>query len=732
VLGLTVECTRCHDHKYDPITMRDYYSLSAFFNSIDENGMYDCTEKVPSPSLLLPTDDERAALEAARQKIAAAETAVAEATNAARQRFDHWLASPGTFAQLPGRRAYESFEGRLEECRAQDLEPPKNVEAAHVARVPGVQGRAVRFDGDYGVQLRNRFKVDRWDPFSLDFFVRDAARNPLPAVVLQRCRGTDVGYNGFDVTLAGGFIELRMYRVWPGNGIGVRALEPIGQGTWQHLAVTYDGSSRAGGLRLFVNGRELPTTVLRDRIHKSAIGAGRGPGHLTLGARFRDRGFKGGEIDELRVFDRPLTALEIRQLHDGHALTDALADPQLHRDALEEFYVSAIDVDVRQRRAELRAARREFVAAEDCVQEVAVMEERAQPRPAYILARGAYDAPKSDGNRVGRDTFQDILLPFPADAPRNRLGLARWVTDPRHPLTARVFANRLWANFFGRPLVGTPENLGRQGAVPTHPELLDWLARDFVDHGWDIKRLCRGMVLSATYRQDSRLRPELRERDPENDLLARGPSRRLSAEQIRDVALAASGLLDATTGGPPVSPYQPGEDLWREANEMSPPYEQSTGKALYRRSLYSVWKRTAPLPNMTAFDATTREVCVVSRGRTSTPLQALVLLNDVQFVEAARALASEVAREHSDVNDQIAAAFLRLAGRRPDATEGDLLRQVYDEQRAMFADNAGQDAVKFIQLGQSKPDPTLAPAELAALAATCQVILNLDATIYER
>ncbi len=268
------------------------------------------------------------------------------------------------------------------------------------------------------------------------------------------------------------------------------------------------------------------------------------------------------------------------------------------------------------------------------------MEELPEPRPTYILARGAYDAPKTDANRVGRDTFAKFLIPFPQQAPRNRLGLAQWLTDPRHPLTARVFVNRLWANFFGRGLVTTPENFGQQGALPTNPELLDWLARDFIDHGWDIKRLCRMIVLSATFRQDSRADGELRARDPENQLLARGPSRRYRAKQIRDVALAAGGLLDRRMGGPPVSPYQPGEDLWRETNTMSPAYHQSTGKDLYRRSLYSVWKRTTPLPNMLAFDAPTREVCTVARGRTNTPLQALVLLNDVQFVEAARGLAA--------------------------------------------------------------------------------------------
>jgi hypothetical protein len=360
------------------------------------------------------------------------------------------------------------------------------------------------------------------------------------------------------------------------------------------------------------------------------------------------------------------------------------------------------------------------------------MAELPEPRPTYLLPRGAYDAPKTEENRVDRNTFEHIFVQLPEDAPKNRLGLAQWLTDPANPLTARVFVNRLWTNFFGRGLVETPENFGRQGASPTHPELLDWLARDFVNHGWDIKRLCRSIVLSSTYRQDSRCDAKLRERDPLNQLLARGPSRRLSAEQIRDLALASSSLLERRMGGPPVSPYQAGGDLWRETNTMSPAYQQSVGKDLHRRSLYSVWKRTAPLPNMLAFDATSREVCAVARGRTNTPLQALVLLNDVQFVEASRALAADVSQDSIQVEPRIRAAFIRLTGRQPDSDEVELLKQLYDEQLKLFTNEQEQQPAKFLELGETPDDKRLPPAELAALAVTCQAILNLDATIYER
>ncbi len=734
VLGLTLECARCHDHKYDPITQRDYYSLFAFFNSIDENGMYDNAAKVPSPTLLLPTEEQEAKLEAVLKKVSDAETGLANAVEEGRGRFEEWVVKPQAEAkpQAVDMTGYFSLDdSSLSEVNpAPGRRAPRR--AVRLKSVKGVSGNAIRFDGDRGAVFSKQLVVDRWDPFCVDVWIRDTARNRQPVVLLQRTFGTDVGYNGFDVMLADGVLEARFYRVWPGNGIGVRAQRPIVAGEWQHLAVTYDGSSRAAGLRLYVNGEEMATTVLRDRMHKSTSVAALGDGNLTLGERFRDRGFKDGEMDELRVFDRALVPLEIRNLHDGKALAEALARPQAEKDALRAYYFSAIDLESRKRAAQLRAARKELVTVEDAMQEVPVMEELTEPRPAHILARGAYDAPKTDQNRVQRDTFENILIPFPPDAPRNRLGLAKWLTDPRHPLTARVFVNRLWANFFGRPLVTTPENFGRQGTMPTHPELLDWLARDFVDHGWDIKRTCREIVLSATYRQDSRCGPELRQRDPENLLLARGASHRLSAEQIRDVALAASGLLETKIGGPPVSPYQPGPDLWTESNNMSPPYKQSTGKELHRRSLYTVWKRTSPLPNMLTFDAPTREVCTVARSRTNTPLQALVLLNDVQFVEAARALAIAVSREHDEVDEQIGAAFLRLTGRRPDSVELELLTTVYNDQRKLFADLTQQDAFKFIQLGEARPDPTLVPADVAALAVTCQAILNLDATSFKR
>lgn len=706
MLALTLECSRCHDHKYDPIAQRDYYAFSAFFNSIDESGMYDRSDKVPSPTILLPNDAQAAALREADKKVAEAEAEKAAAVKAGERRFNEWLerarANTTVKAEIPNQQLHLTFEEDLYENEKRTSSDNDVKRSTHATLVEGVAGHAVKFDGDHGIVLTEVFHIDRWDAFSLDFWIRDTAQNPLPVVVVQRTRGMDVGYNGFDVTLANGILDVRLFRDWPGNGLGVRALEPVIANKWQHLTVTYDGSSRTCGLRLYLNGQEVPTKVLRDRVLKSVAQVGNGEGYFTLGERLRDRGFRNGEMDELRIFDRAITEIEVSQLHDGESIAHALHDSTSHLDMLRAYYFSAIDPPARNADRNLRDIRKMRVEAEEPIQEVSVMRELDEQRPTYILARGRYDAPKNDANRVERDVFHEILPPFHADAPRNRLGLAQWMTDPDHPLTARVFVNRIWTNFFGRGLVTTLENFGRQGEAPSHPELLDWLARDFVEHSWDIKRLCRKIVLSATYQQNSRLTQELQARDPENCLLARGPSGRLAAEEIRDLALAASGLLVPKVGGPPVSPYQPGQDLWQESNSMSPPYKQSTGDGLYRRSIYSVWKRTVPLPNMLSFDSPTREVCVVSRSRTNTPLQALVLLNDVQFVEAARVLAESVAKAQTTMDARITEAFLRLTGRRPDSAELQLLTDVYNVQLDYFSGQNEAEATSLVDVGDSR------------------------------
>jgi mono/diheme cytochrome c family protein len=725
-LGLTLECARCHDHKYDPISQRDYYALSAFFNSIDEHGLYDRADIVPTPTLLLPTPEQERSLAAARATLAEREREYAQTRADRETAFRQWLASPTPLAlpDMIGQFDFERFDGES----LPNLVPGENRNGARLDEVPLVEGRAgkaAQLDGENNVNFPQLGRFTRHTPFTIAFWMRDPRHVEEPLVVFQACSGTDVGPHGYDLMMEKGVLTARLFRHWPGNAIAVRTRESVPKDTWTHVAVTYDGSSRASGLKIYLNGRLAACDTLRDRLVK-----GTGQHTLIFGQRFRDRGFKGGQIDDLHIFTRALTPLEVAQVYDGRSLGLALAQPQTHEAALREYYLSALDGPTREAAQNLAAARAQVIAQEDAQFEIAVMEEMSQPRPTFVLARGQYDAPKSAANRVYRHT-PSAILPFPQGLRRDRLGLAQWLTHPDNPLTARVAVNRLWAIFWGKGLVETAEDFGLQGRLPSHPELLDWLAREFMQSGWNVKALIRQIVLSSAYRQASAVRPDLRERDPNNILLARGPSHRLTAEMIRDAALYASGLLEERLGGPPVSPYQPG-DLWRESNTMSPPYRQSVGPDLYRRSLYTVWKRTAPMPNMTALDAVTREVCVARRQTTNTPLQALVLLNDTQFVEAARVLAERALKEggRSD-GERIRFLFLRLASREPTREELQLLLSLYEGQRAQFRTEP-QQADRLIQIGERKPDPALPPVELAAAAVVAQTILNLDAAVWKR
>ncbi|TWT29564.1 Planctomycete cytochrome C [Posidoniimonas corsicana] len=736
-LGLTLECCRCHDHKYDPIPMRDYYALSAFFNSIDESGLYDRTAKVPAPSMLLPTAEQQSQLEAARQRVDAAQRDLQQTLAGASERYSQWLAeAEQQRAELstPGLVTAIDFDEPFDDSQ-RDAWRPSTDDRARTADLPRAEvadspfprptnhdgpRRALRLDGDHGATILGVEPIDRWTPFSLVLTFRETARSPDRAVLAHYCRGADPGFSGWDLTIEDGHVASRLYRVWPGNAIGVRTVEPIPADQWNQVTATYDGSSQADGLKLYLNGQPLPTKIVRDAIHKRA-NVPQGPGgDLVVGQRFRSRGLAGGLIDDVRFYSRQLTDGEVHSLATG-----APPRPSL------DYFTSAVDEASRAAAERLAEARQQLAMAEEPVQEVPVMRELPEPRPAHVLARGQYDSPTGPDTLVGRNTFSDMLPPFPADAPRDRLGLAQWLTAPDHPLTARVFVNRLWANFFGRGLVDTPDNFGLQGAQPTHPELLDWLARDFVDHGWDVKRLCEQIVLSATYRQSSAATDKLLEADRENRLLARGPSHRLSAEQIRDLALAASGLLNPERGGPPVSPYQPGGDLWREANAMSPAYKESVGESLYRRSVYSVWKRTAPLPNMLAFDAMSREVCTVSRSRTNTPLQALVLLNDTQFVEAARVLAEQVVDDHAEDAGAVSAAFVRLTGREATDAERRLLLGLLSDELAYYQAHP-DEAGKLVGVGAAESSGETDAPRLAAMTTVCQAILNLDATVWKR
>jgi hypothetical protein len=720
VLGLTLECARCHDHKFDPITQRDYYSLFAFFNNIDESGLYShFTNATPTPSLLLWPAHQEAEHRAVTDRIAAGEARLEAVARDARGAFHSWLPAaelvpPAPIAHLD----FDEVDGdttpdRVTGTAAKLVDGPRAASSTN----PGEPGRgALLFSGDNALVHPGVREFVRTDAFSLAIRLMPTERQERAVVLHQSRAWTDAGSRGYELTLDHGRPFFGLIHFWPGNAIAVRARRELPLDGWARLVITYDGSSRASGIKLYLDGQPLDTEVVRDRLFKDIsydpqAGDRSSPTHpLTLGARFRDSGFRNGLVDDLQVFDRALTRAEIA----GSLRRDEGVDV-----AFEHFlarhhapYMTVLD--------ELAALRREANRLVARVPEIMVMEEMPEPRPAHLLARGAYDAPREV---VPRDTPVS-LPPFPPDQPRDRLGLARWVTDRANPLTARVVVNRVWRMHFGRGLVASQDDFGSQGRLPTHPELLDWLAARFMDDGWDVKALHRLIVTSGTFQQASHAPPELAARDPDNQLLARGPRGRLLAEQIRDSALAASGLLVRTVGGPSVKPYQP-PGLWEQAG-TGKKYEQDTGDKLYRRSLYTFWRRTLPPPSMLTFDAMAREVCAVRGEPTTTPLQSLVLLNDPQFVEAARRLAEGLLKQYpADRDARHRDAFRALVGRHPDARELAILRQAFDEQRSLFARDT-EGAARLLAVGESPRDETLPAADVAAMAAVASLIMNFD------
>lgn len=711
-MGLTFECARCHDHKYDPITAEDYYSLGAFFNSIDEHPLLQGGKNkgtlVPAPALQLPTPAQEAALTTLEKNVANAEAALASHIAGSDSIFQQWFSSEKSFPSLDLAARFE-FEGK---SLKNSVEKGKPAKIGSNKLVPGKKGNALLTDGDSTTTLPSLNIRHAEQPFSVSLWLKPAETYPR-AIVFANLTTTGVNYSGFALVLEEGRLSWTLSREAPGCAASILTVEPIPTGQWSHITVTNDGSRKASGLRISVNSVPVATITVCDSLTRGMVVGGK----IGLGARGGDSGLRGGMIDGLSIHMRDITRLEVAMEYGKEG---SHSD-----DMLREYYFSAIDPVARKLSLELKSTRAAFRKEQEGVLEVMTMRESSEPVPAHILTRGDYTML---AEKVGRET-PDWLPPFPEDLPRNRLGFAKWLTSPDHPLTARVTINRIWQETFGRGLVATSDNFGIQGEQPSHPELLDWLARDFMNHGWDHKRAVKQMVLSATYGQDSAATLDLRERDPDNALLARGSARRLSAEQLRDSALALSGLLAETIGGPSVKPYQAPGSMWKTLNNFLPVYKQDTGDGLYRRSLYTFWRRTTTPPNMMIFDAAARDVCATSRQATNTPLQSLVMLNDPQFVEAARKLGERILK-HGGATDENRAkwAYREVTGKAPTSDQLPLLLELISGQREFFRSESSE-AQTLLKVGESKPGPSIDPTESATFAMLAQALLNLDANI---
>ena len=732
-LGQTFECCRCHDHKFDPFTQKDFYSLFAFFQNIDESGQTSYfTDAMPVPTLLLSTPEQDKKLAELQAKITAKEKEITAERARAAAAFAGWLKNRPKELAIAGLIAdfdFDEIQNNKIKNHADAGKPGMAHESPKIAA--GYRKNSAMLNGENGFEFPGLGHFRRTDPFTLSLVIGVGGETPAPrAVVLHHSKAPiDAGSRGYELLLKDGRVAFGLHHMWPGNSLKVRSKRALRPGTMTHVAVTYDGSSQANGISIYFNGEPVDFEVIRDGLTKD-ISYENGEPNLQLGFRFRDNGFKNGLVDDLKIFNRALTPLEIGRVAGSPSAAETWQQPadrlseSQRKQLFDEFFATACE-PAKKLRAELQALRAEQSRLVNPIAEIMVMKEMEHPKPAYILKRGAYDA---HGEPVSANT-PATLPPLHAANP-NRLDLARWLIQPDHPLTGRVTVNRLWQMMFGRGIVETSENFGRTGASPTHPELLDWLARDLIDHGWDVKRCLKQIALSSTYRQSATVTPELLAKDPYNHLLARMPARRLTAEMLRDQALFVSGLLVDKIGGPSVYPYQP-DGIWNEAMGR-PHYPRSKGPDLYRRSLYTVWKRTAPPPAMVTFDAADRSICTARRQSTSTPLQSLVLLNDPQIVEAARFLGERILKEggHSRT-EQAAWAFQTVTCRKPNEKELELLVKLFDEQKELFAGDA-KAAEKLLSVGDKKADPKLDKSELAAATTLALAILNQDAAVMRR
>lgn len=719
-LGLTVGCATCHDHKFDPITQRDFYALTAFFNNTTQPVMDGNIPDTP-PVVAVPGEEDRPRWEKLdilrrelRQKL----------VDRRRERdagFEAWLRSPERHSRIP----------ELDTAAALfALDPPRTAAAPGVylgaAHVNGLD--ALHFVRQGRLELPNVEAIQSGRPFSVSAYVLAPKGGEGRFVIASQSDPEDKN-RGWAVDINGRVPGMRI----TGDGgvsISIRGgfLVQMTPGAWNHVLFTYDGTGHRAGLGLYLNGREAEISggTLEAKPLQGAINTGR---PLVLGGEAKSN-FDSGAIADFRIFDRALGEEEARFLAARPVAMEAAAKPaaaltEREREAFRVLYLLSRDTPYRSWVAQRNETERlrSLIARRSPVTHV--MEERPGEQPAaHILIRGMYD---QKGEKVAPDV-PGILPRMKPAYPRNRLGLAQWLMDADNPLTARVTVNRMWQEIFGRGFVRTAEDFGSQGDMPTHPELLDWLAVEFRESGWDIKRFYTLLLTSATYRQAALTTPEKLKADPENKLWSRGPRFRMDGEMLRDAALAASGLLVPAIGGPSVKPYQPA-GVW-EAVAMNSSntrhYKQDEGEKLYRRSLYWFWKRSAPPASLEIFNAPTRELCTVQRERTNTPLQALVTMNDVQFVEAARHLAERAMRAAG----RDAAAQFEFLGRavlsRPfTAEEAGVLRRSH-RSFLNYYDAHPAEAGKLVAVGASERDASLNTAELAALTMVSNLVLNLD------
>jgi hypothetical protein len=732
-LGLTAGCAVCHDHKFDPLSQKEFYSMSAFFNNTAQKAM-DGNIKDTPPVIPVPPDAERPrwlALSAEMKQIGGR---LDERRKTAQPAYAGWVTNSTAktyYDKLPKDglefRAALNKRGKTNEAPFTEImvrgETRKLTLATNTPWQDGVLAAKAYTTSDKDTpKVDDVGDFDKDQPFSFCAWVY-LTKDREGAIVARMDDKKD--YRGWDLWLEGGKPGTTIVSKWPDDAIKVVAKKPIEANKWAHVCITYDGSAKAAGVKIYLNGQlekaDYPTDKLKNSTRTTVP--------LTIGQRHTTARVEKAGIQDVRIYGRVLEPAEVAALTFDSRLAYLLGRPaekrteQMKKD-LYETWLERLDPQFPKVMSEFRVCETERLEIEARGTEAHVMQERKDMAEAFVLFRGDYDK--------RRDKVQPItpaaLPTMPADFPRNRLGFAKWLLLPENPLTARVTVNRFWQEIFGTGIVKTTGDFGVTGDMPSNPELLDWLAVDFRESGWDMKRLYRMFVTSAAYRQAATVTPDRLAKDPDNRLLSRGPHFRMDAEMVRDYALAASGLLVSKIGGPSVKPYQP-DGVW-EAVAMpgsnTRDYKRDAGESLYRRSLYTFWKRAAPPASMEIFNAPSRETCTVRRERTDTPLQALVTLNDPQFVEAARNLAQLTLEQGGkDQQDRLDFMARRLLARRLKPAERKVTESILNDLLAHYRSDP-KDAEALVAVGESKADAALDKPTLAAYAMVANELLNLD------
>ena len=728
-MGLTLGCCACHDHKFDPISQKEFYQFSAYFRNTTQKGIGPRTAAAVPPAIRVPSPEDEPRWNIVSKQMDAAQAAV----NAylAASGIDQKMSPASLIQKLAAHAAApavgaEALELQLplRENTGKAIKSTQGV-TYQFAGNPGwtengLLGPAPTFDGVGYAELGNVGDFDTTDAFSYGAWMRITG-TPTGAVFARMDRNDN--FRGWDLYLEKGRPTSHLISFWPRSAVKQVAVKPLTAGVWQHVFVTYDGSGKGAGVKIYVNGELQDAKPEEDSLTESI----RSPAQFTLGQRSGGQGAAGVSVQDVRVYRRVLSLEEIRALSGSEVLPIVRAiAPEKLSDAQRKWAVNYLLKDDPKMVALQRAVdglKGEYDAIASRSPATMVMDDKPTPAFAYVLKRGQYDQP---GEKV-EPGVPKVLPPMPENAPKNRLGLAQWLVDPGNPLLSRVTVNRFWQQFFGVGIVRTSEDFGIMGERPVNQPLLDWLAVEFRESGWDVKHMVKLMVTSAAYRQMDRITPLKREKDPENRLVSRGPRYRMDGEMIRDQALAASGLLAPKIGGPSVKPYQP-PGLWEVVSMSNEKYKEDTGEGLHRRSLYTYWKRLAPNPELTTFDTPSRETCTVRRDRTNTPLQALQVENDPQYVEAARHLAVNAIAATPDSAGRLDYMSQRLLARPLDEREKEILLKSVTRFNDVYTKKPDA-AAQLIKVGDTPPDTTIPAPEQAAWTMVASQFLNLDETL---